>query len=100
MKRGVVICPQCKSEVIDQHGVHAYIMRHVDNAIGAVIGCVLSAFIPCLIYSILSDPNIGYLDLSKPTMTAMWIVIPIVGAVLGWHGPAITRYLREQQARQ
>lgn len=92
--RGVAECPNCRNEILDQHGIHAFIFERSDNAVGALIGFLLGWLPPVVIIFIMADPSIGYLDLADDATRAITFGCPLLGIVLGWFWAPIRRLMR------
>lgn len=94
--RGVLRCPGCQADIIDQHGVHAFIFGRSDNAMGALVGFIFGWVPSAVIVFLLADPSVGYLDLSEDPEVARAITygFPVVGLLVGWFWAPIRRLIR------
>ncbi len=94
--RGVMQCPNCYGDIIDEHGIHAFIFGRSDNAAGAMVGFIFGWVPSAVAVFILADPSVGYLDLTDEPELARLITygFPVVGMLIGWFWAPIRRAIR------
>jgi RNA polymerase subunit RPABC4/transcription elongation factor Spt4 len=97
VKRGIGECPECQTEITDEYGFGALLMKHPERGIYAAVGLVLGLVPVAIVALLLNDPTVGFLNLSDVGLRTVTLLCLLGGAVTGWFWPGIVQWLRERE---